>query len=91
MSKKYDIVAIVGEYQNAQGETKKKYQNVGAVMANDKGHYMLLSKTFNPAGLADPERESIILSLFEPKPRDGQQAPQPQQQGAPSYDDAVPF
>ena len=74
--KKYDVVAKVGEYQDRNGETKPRWKNVGAVVTTDKGHALLLDKTFNPAGLAEPDRESVLLSLFEPKDRDGQGAPQ---------------
>ncbi len=87
MAKKYDVVAVVGEYTDKQGQQKKRYMNVGAVMSNDNGFYMLLDKSFNPAGLAEPGKSSIIFSMFEPKPRDNQQhsgqqqQPQQQQQG----------
>jgi len=98
MAKKYDIVCTVGEYKDNNGDTKKRYLNVGAIMSNDNGHYMLLDKTFNPAGLAEAGKSAIILSLFEPKPREGQQLPQqqPQQQPPPvdnSYhgDEDLPF
>lgn len=106
MAKKYDIVATVGEYTDSQGQPKKRYKNVGAIISNDKGFYMLMDKTFNPAGLADPSKDSIILSLFEPKQQGSQQAPQqnyqqqPQQQPAPQqapvgnfddFDDDIPF
>ena len=81
MAKKYDVVATVGEYTDAQGQQKKRYLNVGAVMSNDNGFYLLLDKTFNPAGLAEPGKSSILLSMFEPKQRDNQQQtrqPEPQ-------------
>ena len=95
MSKKYDVVAVVGEYTDKQGQQKKRYLNVGAVMSNDNGHYLLLNKTFNPAGLAEQGRESIILSLFEPR-QQGQQAPQQSQQAVPPATDGfedqkIPF
>ena len=93
MSKRYDIVAVVGEYTNANGETKKKYLNVGVVMQGDNGPYILMSKTFNPAGLAEQGKDSIILSLFEPKPRDQVQSAQQAAPSAPSseFSDAIPF
>lgn len=69
MGKKYDVVAKVGEYQH-NGETKPRWKNVGAVITTDKGHALLIDKTFNPAGLAEAGRESVLLSLFEPKERD---------------------
>lgn len=79
--KKYDVVAIVGEYTNSQGEQKPKYKNVGAVIQNTNGGLnLLLDKTFNPAGLAQPDKESVILSLFEPQQRAQQAMGQPLQQ-----------
>ena len=51
MVKLYDIVATRGEYTNAQGETKKRFMNVGVIMNGDNGPYMLLDACFNPAGL----------------------------------------
>jgi len=76
MAKKYDIVAKIGEY-HSNGETKNRYLNVGAVMTGEHGPYMLLNKTFNPAGVpGDPNKDSILLSLFEPR----SQEDRPQQQ-----------
>lgn len=100
MSKKYDIVAKTGEYTDRNGDTKARYLNVGAVMQGQNGPYLLLNKTFNPAGLAEPDRESIILSLFEPRANDGQQGqaqsrqqPPRQQANEPQLDpnDDCPF
>ena len=62
MTKKYDVVATTGTYINSQGEEKKRYQNVGAIIDKGNGPFLVLEKWFNPAGL-----ESPILSLFEPK------------------------
>lgn len=70
MSKKYDIVATVGEYTDANGETKRRYKNVGVVMSGENGPFMLMDKTFNPAGLATPDKDSIILGLYEPKEKE---------------------
>ena len=88
--KKYDVVAKVGEYQDRNGETKPRWKNVGAIITTDKGHALLIDKTFNPAGLAEPDRESVLLSLFELKEPEGQGAPQ---QRAPrdDLDGDIPF
>jgi hypothetical protein len=44
------------------------------MMEGDKGPYILLDRTFNPAGVGGNEgRESIIVSLYEPKDNGGQQ------------------
>jgi hypothetical protein len=95
MGKKYDLVVKVGEYTDGQGQTKGRFKNVGVMMDGDKGPYILLDRTFNPAGVGGNEgRESIIVSLYEPKQEGGQQAHstakangyQPQ-----DLDDSVPF
>ena len=76
MGKKYDLVVKVGEYTDGQGQTKGRFKNVGVMMEGDKGPYLLLDRTFNPAGVGGNEgRESIIVSLYEPKDGGGQQAP----------------
>jgi hypothetical protein len=85
-----DLAVKTGEYQNAQGETKGRYQNVGALMEGDNGQFIFMEKWFNPAGVAS-NGESIIISLFEPRQKD--QAPQrPQQAPAMSgMEDSIPF
>jgi hypothetical protein len=75
MGKKFDLVVKVGEYTDGQGQTKGRFKNVGVMMEGDKGPYILLDRTFNPAGVGGNEgRESIIVSLYEPKQEGGQQA-----------------
>lgn len=71
MKKLYDVVAKVGEYQK-DGDTKARWQTVGAVLEGENGPFMLLAKWFNPAGVIDAKGgESVMLSLFQPKERDG--------------------
>ena len=74
MAKKYDVVAKVGTYTDKNGEEKPRWLNVGAVITTENGHALLLSKTFNPAGLAEPDRESVLLNLFEPKKHEDQKS-----------------
>lgn len=72
MKKMFDIVCKVGEYTDAEGATKARWQTVGAMMEGDKGPFLLLAKWFNPAGVIDPKGgESLLLSLFAPKEREG--------------------
>lgn len=82
MSKKYDVVARVGSYTDSNGQEKGRFENVGAVITNQNGGFnLLLKKTFNPAGLAEPGKESIILSLYEPQ--QSEQQPQQRANSAP--------
>lgn len=72
-----DIAVKVGEYQNANGETKARYMNIGAIMKSDDGNEFLLLDVLalNPmlASMhmsATKRRESSVLaSLFDVRER----------------------
>jgi len=84
-TKKYDVAAKTGEYTDNEGNTKSRWQNVGAVLENDNGPFLILEPWFNPAGL-----QSSVLSLFPPKKKqDGGQSAPPQDIGG--LEDEVPF
>lgn len=61
MSKTHDLVVVTGEYQKG-GETKKRYQNVGAVVEGQHGPYIVLESWFNPAGVQKDGR--VYLSMY---------------------------
>lgn len=69
MAKTHDICVKVGSYTDGQGNQKNRYENVGSKMENaDGGSFLLLKRTFNPAGVPNPDnKDSVILSLFEVK------------------------
>lgn len=74
MKKVADILVKVGTYQK-DGKEKNRYINVGSKMEGDKGAFLLLNRTFNPAGVPNPDnRDSIILSIFEVKQGDAEGA-----------------
>lgn len=85
MSQKlYDLVVKTGEYTNNQGETKGRYENVGSMMEGDNGPFLIMKRTFNPAGVANPDnKDSVIVSCFQPQ--DQQQAVPQQQAPQPAY------
>lgn len=103
MAKKlYDLAAKTGEYLDSNGKTKGRWQNVGAVMANDDGgKFIMLDRTFNPAGIPNPDnRSTVLLSMFEPREHDGgstggsdttQRRPPAPSQHAPIEEDEIPF
>jgi len=65
--KKYDVSAKVGSYQK-DGETKTIWKTIGQVRDDGNGEYLLIDKTFNPAGLpCDPNKDQVSLSLFTPR------------------------
>lgn len=69
MKKVYDLSVKVSSYIDREGTTKNRYENVGAVMEKeDGGKFILLNRTFNPAGCPNPEnKSSVIISMFEPR------------------------
>lgn len=105
--KLYDAAVKTGEYTDGTGQTRGRYENIGAVLQSDNGPYLMLKRTFNPAGVPS-DRDSIIVSLFKPKEEGQQTGNNQRQQGAqqqsqPAYnasshgtaaadlDDDVPF
>ena len=69
MTKKtHDLVVKTGTYEKG-GETKNRYLNIGVVLQKDDGgKFILLDRTFNPAGVLNPDGKStVIVSLFEIK------------------------
>ena len=83
-----DLAVKVGSYTDGQGQEKGRYQNVGSLMRSDDGNeFIVLHRWFNPAGVPNPEnRDSVLISCFEPKPQvqQGQQGQQQQGWGHPS-------
>ena len=76
MQKLYDAVVKTGEYQS-NGETRGRYENIGSVMQGDNGQFLILKRTFNAAGVPNPDnKDSVIVSFFEPQQQG--QAPQNQ-------------
>lgn len=70
----YDLAVKTGSYTDRQsGETKNRYENIGAVMQSDDGSkFMMLKRTFSPAGVPHKDgSDAILVSLFAPKDRDG--------------------
>ncbi len=84
--KRFDLVIKTGSYTNQQNEEKGRYKNVGVVMEGDNGMFLLLDRTFNPAGHG--EGESCLISMFEPKQR---QQPAQQSFSQPDMPDDIPF
>lgn len=99
MAKKlYDVAVKTGTYIK-DGEEKGRYENVGSMWEGDNGNYLVLKRTFNPAGVPFKDNsDSIFLSLFEPRD-DSQQKTQRQsnhsrqQQRSGDFDDEgdIPF
>lgn len=77
-----ELSVVVGQYTNKAGETKNRYKNVGSILESDDGNnFILLDRTFNIAGVPNPEnRDTLLVNIFDPKPKDGQAQPEPPRQ-----------
>jgi len=89
MKKVKDLAVKTGTYQK-DGQTKNRYMNVGIVMRGDDGNeFILLERTFNPAGVPNPDGKStVLISMFDVK--DGQAKQEPVAQSVDDVD-SIPF
>lgn len=90
MGKKYDVVAITGEYQK-EGQNKPIYQTVGVIFEKDGKFYLKMNS------LVTVHRDGNVVtffSLFEPRQQTQNQTTAqnaaPTQQ-SPDFDDDIPF
>lgn len=74
-----ELAVVVSTYEDrSTGATKNRYENIGVLMesTNDRGEkntFMMVKRSFNPAGVIfKPGSDKIMISMFDPKPRDGQ-------------------
>ena len=91
-NKMYDVVVKTGTYQKGN-ETKNRYENIGVVMDNGDGPFMLLKRTFNPAGVPDLKGDNsdmVLVSMFQPQEQNQQQQQAPQQQGYQQQNGIIP-
>jgi hypothetical protein len=73
MSKKFDLSVKVGKHKDG----KHVWRKIGAQIEGPNGPYILLDKTFNPAGVpTDPDKSSIMISMYPPREDEGQMPPQ---------------
>lgn len=90
MKKVFELAVKTGEYTK-DGETKNRYQNIGSIMENDNGQFMILDRTFNPAGIPNPEnKSSVLVSMFKADRDNGNKKPIGDS-GNPFNDENVPF
>lgn len=101
MPKIADIVVATGSYTDSTGQEKKRWTNLGAMMENENGPYLLLDPTVSLPGLLMKQRllnqkegktpgESILASVFYEEGR-GPQKQAPAKQESQFSDDDIPF
>lgn len=73
MSKKIkDLAVALSKWTDRDGNEKTNWMNIGSIMEKDDGgKFMILSRTFNPAGVPNPDnKDSLIVSMFDVKPKE---------------------
>lgn len=97
MKKLYDAVVKTGTYES-NGETKGRFENVGVVMeGNEGGLFLLLKATFNPAGIKQEGKESVLINFYKPKDKGAEPTAHDQakqdayQPVAEELEDSIPF
>lgn len=84
------IVAKTGTYMNQQNEIKNKYVDVGVILSNENGEYLLLNPNVSLAGILIQQnhngakegkapRDTVMCSVFD-NSNNQQQVNQPAQQ-----------
>lgn len=88
------IVAKTGEYTNQQGEQKANWTEIGVILSNQHGEYIMLNPTVDLAGVLMKQRvlaqktgktsgDNVMCSIFDNSNQGSQSAPpqQPPSQG----------
>jgi len=94
----HDLAVATGTYES-NGETKRRYENIGRVFSDEEGRqFYAIKRTFNPAGVPNPDgKEMVLVSAFpikdktaepKPKPAAAEQKARPQPS---AMDDDIPF
>lgn len=74
-----ELAVAVASYEDRNsGQTKNRYKNIGVLMETENNgqvnRFLMLDRSFNPAGVPfKPGSDKILISMFDPRPRDGQQ------------------
>jgi hypothetical protein len=73
MTQTIDLVVALGKYTDKEGKEKTRYENIGKIVQKDDGgEFILLKRTFNPAGVPNPDnKDMVIVSMFSNEGRGG--------------------
>lgn len=88
-----DLAVVTGTYTNNQGEEKRRYMNCGALMeGDDGGQFIMLSRFINYSILPRKQgSESILISVFDIRERDGADTAEKPAMVSGDLDDDVPY
>jgi hypothetical protein len=90
---KKNLVVKNGSYSTRDGQTKHRYLTIGQLHAgNDGNDYITLDSHINLAAIPRKDGDTrVMVSLYDPKPRDGEAPKQGAAKAEPEFDDEIPF
>jgi hypothetical protein len=102
MAKKIkNLCVATGKWTGSDGVEHTNWKTIGSIIQkDDNGKFMLLDRTFNPAGIPNHEnKDTIIVSMFDVKEKDAASTSSdttpPEKtnvdSGNPMSDDDIPF
>ena len=85
----YELSVKVSSYTDREGTVKNKYMNVGRILEKeDGGQFIIMDRTFNPAGCPNPDnKSSVIISMFEPRDKEEKKPYKKEDHGPDNYED----
>lgn len=92
------LMAKTGEYQK-DGQTKGRYTEIGVILSNANGEYVLLDPSVNLAGVLMQQQamgkqgDRVMVSIFENRTQQNQEYSQQQYSAPPQRDleDEIPW
>lgn len=71
----------------------KQYVKVGVMLEGNNGdNFLLLDRTFNPAGvMGNPSHSSVLISLYDPEPKQHAPTATATRDSLGDFDDDIPF
>jgi hypothetical protein len=97
----HELCVSVRQYPAKDGNgnqiMKNQYQKIGNMFEkDDKGRFIILDPFINLAGVPHEPGKGVMVSMFDPKPRDGQQhsgtsQPQASNGDDQQFGDTIPF
>lgn len=86
-----DLSVVVGEYTDKNGEVKPRREKIGVKIEDGDKEYILLKKTFNPAGISG-DSENVLVSIFKQRENTTSEKSKPQSfDNLDDLDDEIPF
>lgn len=90
---KKNLVVKNGSYSTRDGQTKHRYLTIGQLHAgNDGNDYITLDSHINLAAIPRKDGDTrVMVSLYDPKPRDGEAPKQSAAVVDDGFGDDIPF